>query len=76
MARYRFPGRGLVDSLIDMPLALPTAVAGITLTALFSTKGWIGAFTIAGLLSLLALVTLVVKAALEWRIGERNGALL
>jgi sulfate transport system permease protein len=44
MVRYRFPGRGLADSLIDMPLALPTAVAGIALTALFSTKGWIGAW--------------------------------
>ena len=44
MVRYRFPGRRLADSLIDMPLALPTAVAGIALTALFSPKGWIGAW--------------------------------
>ncbi len=44
MVRYRFPGRRLADSLIDMPLALPTAVAGITLTALFSPKGWLGAW--------------------------------
>jgi sulfate/thiosulfate transport system permease protein len=44
MVRYEFPGRRLADSLIDMPLALPTAVAGITLTALFSPKGWIGAW--------------------------------
>ncbi|HXA26276.1 MAG TPA: sulfate ABC transporter permease subunit CysT [Acetobacteraceae bacterium] len=43
MVRYRFPGRGLADSLIDMPLALPTAVAGIALTALFAPNGWIGA---------------------------------
>jgi sulfate transport system permease protein len=43
MVRYRFPGRGLADSLIDMPLALPTAVAGIALTALFAPRGWIGA---------------------------------
>ncbi len=43
MVRYRFPGRGVADSLIDMPLALPTAVAGISLTALFAPKGWIGA---------------------------------
>jgi sulfate transport system permease protein len=42
MVRYRFPGRNLADSLIDMPLALPTAVAGIALTALFAPKGWIG----------------------------------
>jgi sulfate transport system permease protein len=44
MVRYKFPGRRLADSLIDMPLALPTAVAGITLTALFSPKGWLGAW--------------------------------
>ncbi|MBS0641409.1 MAG: sulfate ABC transporter permease subunit CysT [Acetobacteraceae bacterium] len=42
MVRYQFPGRNLADSLIDMPLALPTAVAGIALTALFAPKGWIG----------------------------------
>ncbi|HTW72465.1 MAG TPA: sulfate ABC transporter permease subunit CysT [Acetobacteraceae bacterium] len=42
MVRYRFPGRNLADSLIDLPLALPTAVAGIALTALFSRRGWIG----------------------------------
>jgi sulfate/thiosulfate transport system permease protein len=43
MVRYRFPGRSLADALIDMPLALPTAVAGIALTALFARNGWIGA---------------------------------
>ena len=43
MVRYRFPGRNLADALIDMPLALPTAVAGIALTALFARNGWIGA---------------------------------
>jgi sulfate/thiosulfate transport system permease protein len=43
MVRYRFVGRSLADSLIDMPLALPTAVAGIALTALFAPGGWIGA---------------------------------
>jgi sulfate transport system permease protein len=42
MVRYRFPGRNLADSLIDMPLALPTAVAGIALTALLAPQGWIG----------------------------------
>ena len=42
MVRYRFPGRRLADSLIDMPLALPTAVAGIALTALFAPRGWLG----------------------------------
>lgn len=43
MVRYRFPGRDLADSLIDMPLALPTAVAGISLAALFAPTGWAGA---------------------------------
>jgi sulfate/thiosulfate transport system permease protein len=43
MVRYRFPGRSMADALIDMPLALPTAVAGIALTALFAKNGWIGA---------------------------------
>ena len=42
LARYRFPGRGLLDALIDLPFALPTAVAGLTLSALFSTNGWYG----------------------------------
>jgi sulfate transport system permease protein len=46
MVRYRFPGRRLADSLIDMPLALPTAVAGIALTALFAPKGWIGSLLV------------------------------
>lgn len=43
LVRYRFRGRNLADSLIDLPLALPTAVAGIALTALFSPHGWVGA---------------------------------
>ncbi|MDR3536499.1 MAG: sulfate ABC transporter permease subunit CysT [Acetobacteraceae bacterium] len=43
MVRYRFPGRSLADAMIDMPLALPTAVAGISLTALFAARGWLGA---------------------------------
>jgi sulfate transport system permease protein len=46
MVRYRFPGSGLADAVIDMPLALPTAVAGISLTALFASKGWIGALLV------------------------------
>jgi len=42
LVRYRFPGRGVVDALVDLPFALPTAVAGITLTALLAKNGWIG----------------------------------
>jgi sulfate transport system permease protein len=40
--RYSFPGKRILDALIDLPFALPTAVAGITLTTLYSTNGWIG----------------------------------
>jgi sulfate/thiosulfate transport system permease protein len=43
MVRYEFPGKRIVDSLIDLPFALPTAVAGIALTALYAGNGWIGA---------------------------------
>ena len=43
LVRYRFPGKRLVDALVDLPFALPTAVAGIALTALYAPNGWIGA---------------------------------
>jgi sulfate/thiosulfate transport system permease protein len=43
LARYRFPGRRVVDALIDLPFALPTAVAGIVLTTLYAPTGWLGA---------------------------------
>ena len=43
LVRYRFPGRRLVDALVDFPFALPTAVAGITLTTLYAPNGWLGA---------------------------------
>ena len=42
LVRYRFPGRRIVDAMVDLPFALPTAVAGIALTALYAPKGWIG----------------------------------
>lgn len=44
LVRYRFPGRKLVDALVDLPFALPTAVAGISLTTLYAPNGWIGRF--------------------------------
>jgi len=44
LVRYTFPGRRLVDALIDLPFALPTAVAGIALTALYAKNGWIGQY--------------------------------
>jgi sulfate transport system permease protein len=42
LTRYRFPGRRLMDALVDLPFALPTAVAGIALTALYAPNGWLG----------------------------------
>ena len=44
LVRYRFPGKRLVDGLVDLPFALPTAVAGIALTAVYSSNGWIGSW--------------------------------
>jgi len=44
LERYRFPGRRLVDGLVDLPFALPTAVAGIALASVYAENGWIGAF--------------------------------
>jgi sulfate transport system permease protein len=43
LVRYRFPGRRLLDGLVDLPFALPTAVAGIALATLYADSGWIGA---------------------------------
>lgn len=44
LVRYRFPGKRLIDALVDLPFALPTAVAGIALTTLFVPNGWIGQY--------------------------------
>ncbi len=43
LVRYRFPGRRLLDGMVDLPFALPTAVAGLALTALYAPNGWLGA---------------------------------
>jgi sulfate transport system permease protein len=43
LVRYRFPGRRLLDGVVDLPFALPTAVAGLALTALYAPNGWLGA---------------------------------
>ncbi|GFO69254.1 sulfate ABC transporter permease subunit CysT [Geomonas limicola] len=42
LVRYRFPGKKLIDALVDLPFALPTAVAGITLASIYSANGWLG----------------------------------
>ena len=46
LSRYRVPGRGLVDALVDLPFALPTAVAGIALTGIYASKGWLGRYLV------------------------------
>ena len=56
LVRYDFPGRKLIDALIDMPFALPTAVSGIALTAVFAENGWIGEY----------LAPLGIKVAYTW----------
>jgi sulfate transport system permease protein len=56
LVRYKFPGARVIDAIVDLPFALPTAVAGIALTAIFAPNGWIG-----GLLALLGL-----KVAYTW----------
>jgi sulfate transport system permease protein len=68
LTRYKFPGRRIMDGLIELPFALPTAVAGIALTALCSDKGWIGgalapldvklAYTKVGIVIALTFITL------------------
>jgi sulfate transport system permease protein len=68
LVRYRFPGRRIIDGLIELPFALPTAVAGIALTALYSDKGWLGgplarlgfkvAYTQAGITMAMIFITL------------------
>ncbi|MBF8176097.1 sulfate ABC transporter permease subunit CysT [Herminiimonas contaminans] len=44
LVRYKFPGKKIIDAMVDLPFALPTAVAGIALTALYSPNGWIGRY--------------------------------
>lgn len=68
LVRYSFPGKRILDALIDLPFALPTAVAGISLTALFAGNGWVGqlleplgihvAFTPAGVVVALIFITI------------------
>jgi len=56
LVRYEFPGKRIIDALVDLPFALPTAVAGITLTAMFAANGWIGSW----------LEPLGIKVAFTW----------
>ena len=75
LVRYRFPGRRLLDALMDIPFALPTAVAGLSLTALYSANGWFG--SVLELLGLQVVYTLggIVLATLEAILGANSAAL-
>jgi sulfate/thiosulfate transport system permease protein len=44
LVRYEFPAQGVIDAMVDLPFALPTSVAGITLTAIYASNGWIGRY--------------------------------
>ncbi|MEK7707887.1 MAG: ABC transporter permease subunit, partial [Verrucomicrobiota bacterium] len=46
LVRYEFPGRRLIDAMVDFPFALPTAVAGLTLADLFTKNGWLGKYLV------------------------------
>jgi sulfate transport system permease protein len=85
LVRYRFPGRRVVDALVDLPFALPTAVAGLALSALYAPDGWFGrllpfkvAYTPFGVVLALAFVGLpfvvrTVQPVLE-DLSSRDGA--
>lgn len=64
LVRHPFPGRSVVDALVDLPFALPTAVAGIALTALYVPDGWVGRVTVALGLGPLAFTRAAVVLAL------------
>ena len=70
LVRYRFPGRRLMDSLIDLPLALPTAVGGLVYASLYVKKGWLGHYLvplgIQGAYSRLAIVLVLVFIGLPF----------
>lgn len=48
LVRYRFPGRSIIDALVDLPFALPTAVSGTALTAIYAPTGWLASICIQG----------------------------
>ncbi len=70
LVRYEFPGRRLLDAFVDLPFALPTAVAGIALTALYAPNGWIGS-----LLAPLGIKVAVLAARHPHRAGLHRPAL-
>ena len=89
LVRYRLPGKRIIDALVDLPFALPTAVAGITLAAIYAPNGWIGrylepqglkvAYTPLGIIVAMTFIGLpfvvrTVQPIIEDREGEREEA--
>jgi len=72
LARVRFPGRRLLDALVDVPLALPTAVAGLVYSSLYAKKGWLGQWLvpmgIQGAYSYLGIVLVLVFVSLPFSV--------
>jgi sulfate transport system permease protein len=67
IVRYRFPGRRLLDALVDLPFALPTAVAGIALTAIYSANGWVGRCSSLAAITPSSWITVQIST---WRYGR------
>ncbi|HWN71493.1 MAG TPA: sulfate ABC transporter permease subunit CysT, partial [Haliangium sp.] len=80
LVRYRFPGRRLMDSLIDLPLALPTAVGGLVYASLYVKKGWLGQYLvplgIQAAYSRLAIVLVLVFIGLPFVVRTVQPALM
>src|SRR5215218_7860213 len=80
LVRYAFPGRKLVDSLVDLPLALPTAVGGLVYASLYVEKGWLGQFLvplgIQGAYSRLGIVLVLVFVGLPFVVRTVQPVLL
>ena len=76
LVRYQFPGKRFVDALVDFPFALPTAVAGLTLSQLFAGNGWLGQYLvplgIKGAFSPLGVVIALTFVGLPFEIGRAH----
>ena len=65
LTRYEFPGRRIIDAMVDFPFALPTAVAGLTLANMFAANGWLGKYLVPlGIKG--AFTQLIVRLSITW----------